>query len=599
MPYRADSGELRHAGEAGFHAPGKATALRGLAVLGAGLATAGSIDEVVTVAVSHLAGAVGAVVSTLLLVDGDRLVFVGSHGLPPDKLRRWATFPVEDVTPAGEAVRTGAPVVAATAAEVRSRYPQMAADTPHSRSVVCLPLRSQDAVLGAIALTFERNWCPGTDELDFLMTFADSCAQTIRRVQATEESARRAAQLRFLADASVELSSSLDYRATLANVARLAVPDLADWCAVDLLTQGELSTLALAHVDPHKVSWAWQLRERYPDEMSAPTGSPHVVRSGTGELYPEISDHMLVAAAKDAEHLHLMRELDLRSMMIVPLIARGHTLGTISFVRSESIRPYSPEDLAMAEDLGRRAGIAIDNARLHERTAGVALQLQRAVLPDRLDAVPGWEIATHYSPDGRAEVGGDFFDAVPLGDGRLCLFIGDVVGHGVRAAAAMAQMRASVRAFVTVDPTPTAVITKLDHMFAQLGLGSFVTMLYAVIDPGRGVSFVNAGHSPPLWVTSGDAHFLSGPTRTPVGVAPSRTLSVCAPFGRDDVLLLCTDGLFERRDEDIDVGLGRLLRHAPLLNRRPLAEAVDELVRTLDSGSAHDDVAVIAARARP
>src|SRR5206468_9345716 len=115
-------------------------------------------------------------------------------------------------------------------------------------------------------------------------------------------------------------------------------------------------------------------------------------------------------------------------------------------------------DLLFAEDLGRRAGQAVDNARLHEQSQNAALQLQHAVLPDDLSGLPSWQIATHYSPDGDAEVGGDFYDAVELPDGRLAVFIGDVMGHGVAAAAAMANVRAAVRAYVALDPSPSSVM---------------------------------------------------------------------------------------------------------------------------------------------
>ena len=178
------------------------------------------------------------------------------------------------------------------------------------------------------------------------------------------------------------------------------------------------------------------------------------MRTGVGELYSDITDEMLVAAARDEEHLQLSRELNLRSVMIVPLLARGRTLGTITLIRTAPVADFTAADLVAAEDLGRRAGLAIDNARLYEETANVATELQRAVLPDRLGEPDGWDCAAYYRPDGQAEVGGDFYDAVELSDGRVAMFIGDVMGHGIQAAAAMAQMRASVRAFVTVDPDP-------------------------------------------------------------------------------------------------------------------------------------------------
>ncbi len=177
------------------------------------------------------------------------------------------------------------------------------------------------------------------------------------------EEARRA----FLADAAAALAESLDYETTLSKVARLAVPRWADWCAVDLLQDGKGSTkrVAVAHVDPAKVQLAKDLDAKYPPSPDAPTGVPNVLRTGRAEFYPEISDELLVAGTVDAEHLHLARELHLRSAMVVPLIARGQILGAITFVFAESERRYGEDDLRFAEELAGRCAIAIDNAHLY------------------------------------------------------------------------------------------------------------------------------------------------------------------------------------------------------------------------------------------
>ena len=170
----------------------------------------------------------------------------------------------------------------------------------------------------------------------------------------------------LLVEASAVLGSSLDYRSTLAQVAELAVPRLADWCAIDVVEEdGSLRRLAVVHADPAKLKFALELQERYPADPQGETGPPAVVRRGEPELLPEITDGMLAAAARDELHLGLIRELGLRSWMCVPLIARGRTLGAISLVAAESGRRYGPEDLRLAEDLARRAATAIDNAQLY------------------------------------------------------------------------------------------------------------------------------------------------------------------------------------------------------------------------------------------
>ncbi len=185
--------------------------------------------------------------------------------------------------------------------------------------------------------------------------------------------------LRLLAEASAELSSSLDYRATLTNVARSAVPHFADWCAVDVLDDdGSLDRIAVAHEDPEKVGMARELQRRYPPSPEAPTGAYKVLRTGRPEFYPEIPDELLEAAAGDEEHLRLLREIGFTSAIIVPITARSRTLGTITLVSAESGRPYTEADLRLAEDLARRIASAVDNARLYEEVERELAERRRA-----------------------------------------------------------------------------------------------------------------------------------------------------------------------------------------------------------------------------
>jgi GAF domain-containing protein len=213
-----------------------------------------------------------------------------------------------------------------------------------------------------LGLAFDEQWLPGPGEMAFLTPFADACAQAVRRLNAAHAAGVRQRQLRFLADVSLELGRSLDYRATLRRVAELVVPDLADWCTVQILDDGQLITLAVAHADPAKVRWAWQLQERFPPPQDAPSGAPAVVRTGISELYPEITDDLLLAGARDGQELQLLRQLGMRSALVAPLTARGRTFGAITLIRTRAGRDhYGPDDLQIAEDLGRRAGLAIDN----------------------------------------------------------------------------------------------------------------------------------------------------------------------------------------------------------------------------------------------
>jgi GAF domain-containing protein len=450
-----------------------------------------------------------------------------------------------------------------------------------------------------ISLSIPGEWRPDSEANEFLEVFADTCAQALERLQARAEAADTSARLEFLAAASAELASSLDYQATLATVARLAVPTVADWCAVEILDDGRLRTLAVAHVDPAKIVLAEQLQQQYPTDPESTTGSQKVVRTGISELYAEITDEMLVGATRDEEHLRLSRALRLHSALVVPLIARGRTLGAITFVSAESGRTYQPTDVRFAEDLARRAAVAIDNAHLHSETREAAVRLQRAVLPQTLD-IPGWELAAVYSPSGRTEVGGDFYDAVRLDDGRLAVVIGDVMGRGVAAAAAMARMRSAIHAYIATDPDPEVVVTKLDRMFAMFHPSRMVTMVYLLIAAGaHELTMVNAGHCPPLLVhPDGDVEFLRPTPAPPIGVAEPQRRASTHSIPPGSVLLVFTDGLVERRGEDLDAGLERVARHAAALAASPLASSLPLLVDVVRDTQRDDDIAALALRER-
>jgi len=560
------------------------------------LGAAESMDEVIAAAVEHLSEAVGAAVSTLMVLEDGQLRLVAGSGLRPGVLSEWGRFPLTDPNPASEAARTGEVVIMRHEPGWEQRYPSLRGAVPPGRSVICLPLGAGDPV-GVLGLTFEANWVPGPRELDLLTTFAEACGQAIGRVDAARAAAERSRQLAFLARVSAELSRSLDYRVTLAGVARLAVPDLADWCAVDVYEGDRLTTLAVAHADPEKVEWAWELQRRYPPSEDTRNGAAEVARTGQSQLIDPITDEMLVAAARDEEHLRLARELGLRRAIVVPLASPGRTLGAITLIRSDNDRPYGPGDLAVAEDLGRRAGIAVQNARLHGEARDTVVQLQRAVLPEH-PVVAGWELAAHYEPGGAASVGGDFYDALGLPGGGLALCVGDVMGHGVPAAAAMAQVRASVRALVTVDPQPGAVLANLQRMFTELRLAQLVTLVLAVADPERGtVTVVTAGHHAPLLVRAdGSIDWLTAPRRRLLGAEPDECRPGLWVFGPGDALLLFTDGLVERRDEVVDAGLARLTAAAGELQAGELGPALARFVARVQPAGNDDDVTALAVR---
>jgi GAF domain-containing protein len=572
-----------------------------LARVTASLVRAEDVDTVVKIVVQQSADAVGATIASMSLRDGpDRVRLVGLRGLGDREFSRWESYPISVRTPTSDVIRSGQRLTLSNSQEIEQRYPELPdADLRHGeRSIVCLPLHVPSGTIGAIGLSFPGSRAPDHAEMDFFEILADTCAQALVRIEAQAAAAQRQAKLTFLAEASAELASSLDYEATLSRVAQLAVPTFADWCAIDLVRDGRLQRLAVAHVDPAKVALARELAERYPSDPNAPAGAWHVIKTGESELISEITDEMLVAGSQDEEMLRLARELQLRSAVTVPLIARDRILGTISWVSAESDRMYGPQDLSFAEDLGKRAAIAIDNSELHSETLAAAVRLQHAVLPESMPEVEGWEVAALYSPSGRTEVGGDFYDAIPLADGRLAFFVGDVMGRGVGAAAAMAQMRSAVRAYVALDPTPEVVLRRLDRMLLRYGGEQLVTLVYLLADPSRDeVVVANAGHPPPVLLrASGETEQLPNATGSPLGVLEQEWLAHTVPLRTGDTVLAFTDGLIERRDEDIDQGQDRLLTALAILAEGELHSSLDELARRVREPSRDDDVAALAIR---
>ncbi len=571
--------------------------LVGFGRVAAELGLAENIAGVSEAVCSHAAAVLGADAASLAqLVDDDTLELIAARGSREASSARWARFAVSDANPASEAVRTGSMVSVAGRAALRERYPTLFSDEVIERSVVSLPLRVAGRCVGVVSLAFAGMVEVDDADRQFLQALADTSAQALARLTANRIAGERAAQLSFLVEASAALASSLDFESTLQRVATLAVPVLADWCAIDMLDDGILRPVAVAHVDPAKIALAAQLRERYPTDMDDPSGAPAVARTGRSELYSHIPEELLEAGARDEEHLRLIRELKLRSALIVPLAARGRTLGVLTLIAAESDRSYTEVDVRFAEEVARRAGVAIDNAQVHSQTLQASLQLQRAVLPASFPPTPPWQVGVHYRPAGRTEVGGDFYDAVALKDDRLVVFVGDVMGRGVVAAAAMAQMRASLRAYVALDPAPVTVVERLSLMFDTYELTQLVTVLIGVIDPRTdSVELVSAGHLPPLVVRDdGRVERLVVPSSPPLGAGRFARSRTTAPFTAGDTLLLFTDGLVERRDEDIDTSLDRLTAAVTALGGELGDAALSELADNVCAPGHDDDVTMIA-----
>jgi signal transduction histidine kinase len=354
-----------------------------LQTITAALSRAVTREEVARTLVERAVTTLGADEGALWTVapgEGEaRLVF--ESGFAPDRAASLGRLSLDDPSPLCDALRGGEPVFARSRREAEARWPASVAAARGERAFAVLPLEAEGRVAGVACFVFRAARRFDYEEQVFLVVLARLAAQALRRAQAyeAERAARAEAEAErqratFLAEASALLASSLEWEATLASVARLAVPTFADWCAVEAAEAiaAGAPPLVVAHVDPAEVQRALAWRRRWPPDAAEPAGPAAVIRTGRSELYPVITAAMLEATVRDPEHLRAARELGLSSAMIVPLSARGRTLGALSFVSAGSRRRYGPADLATAEELGRRAGIAVDNARLfHEAQRAV------------------------------------------------------------------------------------------------------------------------------------------------------------------------------------------------------------------------------------
>ncbi|MEW1953053.1 SpoIIE family protein phosphatase [Terrabacter sp. NPDC080008] len=578
--------------------------LAALARIAAQVAAATTMSDLTETITQRASTVMGASRSVLAVRDGEsHLRTIATHGMSPADARDWDDLILSERSPLAEAVRTNRVVSIHSRADLLARYPEL--DDGTERSSVTFPLisRASGEAVGALGFRFDGRVGPVDPDLLWVLgVLSDVCAQTMLRLRAEEESHARTAQLQFLADASQALATSLDYRQTLRQVASLAVPAHADWCSVQLVDDGVLRTLALAHVDPAKVQLARELETRWPPDPDRPGSAAEVVRTGKSLLVESITDAMLVAAAHDEEHLRLARELGLCSAMSVPLIAKDRALGVLSFVSAESGRHYTPQDVAFAEDLGRRAGLAIDNADLYSQTRRVAAVLQATLLPQDLPELEGWQVGTVYRQSGRTDVGGDYYDVTGLPGGRVVVVLGDVMGRGVDAAVAGSYMRSAAKVLATQDPQPEALARAMDRFMSADPPTQMASSVYLLFDPAHDdVSLVRAGHPPPLLVHEGRARFLTELGSPVHGLGEVPRDAAHTSFGVGDVLLLYTDGLVERRGESIETGLSRLKAASEELltgldDDTDLDVVLETLAEVVSDPDRHDDVAVLAFR---
>ncbi len=427
-----------------------------------------------------------------------------------------------------------------------------------------------------------------------------------------EELEQARAHVALLSTAAVRIGTTLGMDTTCRELADFVVPELADVAAVDIFPSEVGHSVRRPAPGVVRLRRAALRGDGDLDEQVQQFGHPgeyvdfapdSAVTRCLTEHEPVVEDwddHRSGRSARTSDRIAASRALGLRQALVVPLTARSRPLGTLSLVRTEGSPAFDDQDVAVARELAVRAGVAIDHARRYDREHSIARELQRSLLSEPWGPHPHVEVATRYRPADRGVlVGGDWYDVVPLQDGRHLKAMGDVMGHGVEAAVAMSQYRSLLRLLAQEDLPPHEILEQLDRMVERSGLDRAATCLLAVVDRFGGVCEVaSAGHLPPVFIDPGaeGARIVPVPVGPPLGTGFGGYRTASVPCGPGTVLFMYTDGLVERRGEDIDVSVRRLAS----LTLPPGGGLEDLLDRVLDrfGDDAEDDIAVLASRIR-
>jgi PAS domain S-box-containing protein len=427
------------------------------------------------------------------------------------------------------------------------------------------------------------------------------------RVQADRALRRANARLDLLQRAGCQIGTTLDIFRTAGELAALAVPGLADRVAVELceaVLQGEdppsdPGALRVRRVAVRDAATRSTVGFAVGDLITVPVASVTGLAAWRGE--PFLARNWTEMSAQvhfTPDHAQALLSRGVHTLMLVPLVARGAMLGMAAFCRAENPEPYDEDDLRLVSLLASRAAVHIDNARLYTREHDVAVTFQRSLLPEAIPEVPGLDIAHRYQPASRAaEVGGDWFDVIPLDAQKAALVVGDVAGHSVHAATIMGQLRTTTAALARLGCPPEEIMAQLSRVVATHGDEAGATCLYAVYDPAsRRCRLTSAGHPPPaLRHPGGRVEFLDLPAGVMLGAAPGRYPVTDTDLPPGSVLALYTDGLIEQPGQDLTAGMSQLARALATGPARSPDQLCDSVLASTGPHT-RDDIALLLAR---
>ncbi|MFE9559648.1 SpoIIE family protein phosphatase [Streptomyces sp. NPDC006487] len=485
-----------------------------------------------------------------------------------------------------QVLETGRPVLD------RRRVGRTPAEPDHDRVWSCSYVRVED---------------PAGMPIGVIASLVDITEQQRDHVEA--EAARH--RLAMLSEASIRVGSSLDLERTAQELADLAVPRLADAVTVDVLDalargdepgMGLTGGVALRRLGkaPLSGSKVTDILAPLGRTLVFPVAAPYTQALAARQpfLTARLDEQAVAPAARQSAKPAELVAVGVHSLVMAPLVARETVLGVATFYRTRPIGPFGSEDVTLAGELAARAALSIDNARLYHREHDTAVILQRSMLPQHITPPPGIAVSHRYLPASDVnEIGGDWYDVLALADGKAALLIGDVMGHGIAAAAVMGRLSASVRALARLDLSPVRLLHQLEAVLGDLAEPMLATFLYVVCDPVTGhCTVTRAGHPPPaLVLPDGTVRLLDTPPGVPLGVGGIAFTPTEIDVPPGSLLVLYTDGLIEARGRDLDERLAELTQ---LLAdpQRQLDHLCDSLITHLVPAAADDDVALLVAR---
>ncbi len=562
----------------------------------AALSRATTIVDVSNTCLEHALESVGAEAGFVVLngPEGTTVEIVASSGYDDDEIATWRGLGPDDDVPFARALSSGQAVWALSSEEMAAFS---GVQEPRSSGWATIPLQGRDGARGALHLSLRSRRPLSESQRDWLQAMVSQCSQALERSALYEEEQRSRRRAERVQSTTASLSNAL----TTADVARVVVAEVAsaleaDEVGIVAVTDDGRSNGVLAwegdgqeEVSPlldadggadAETPAGWAIRAR----RSLSFESPEVVAEG----FPTVADELARTGAK--------------SFLLVPLVAarRTNALLLASWRHGQRV---SRDDRSLVEVLAAQAAQALDRARHFESEQTIAETLQRSVLPVSLPRVDGVQLAARYLPGtAHLDVGGDWFDAVTLPDGKLALVVGDVVGKGVQAAASMSQLRNAIRAFSVEPLKPSSALARLNRLAEAALDTSFATVAYLVLDPQTGICrLASAGHPPPLVAfPDGRVEFLERARGLPLGTGIDsryRQQTIELPAGA--IVLLYTDGLVERRGRSIDDGLADLRDAVAEASKDPDRLLEHVLEHVVGTGERGDDIALLAARVLP